>query len=102
MSEVAAPIEQFPTTILVFCLSMGKKLRRMSGTKKPARSACRSPSGGVLLTEITVQRATYVINGEGRRYKKRIMGGGSPLDTFNSRGNVESALACHQKSFSCS
>lgn len=25
---------------------------------------CRSPSGGVLLTEITVQRATYVINGE--------------------------------------
>jgi len=25
---------------------------------------CRSPSGGVLLTEITVQRATYVINGK--------------------------------------
>jgi len=52
----------FPTTILVFRLLMEKK----SPNRQRSQSvlSCRSLSSGVLLTEITVQRATYVINGE--------------------------------------
>lgn len=64
--------------------------------------SCRSPSSGVLLTEITVQRATYVINGEDDDTRSvRWWEGHSLLETPNSRGNAESTLACHRKSFSC-
>lgn len=40
----------------------------------------------------------------GRRCKKRRVVGGAHglLETPNSRGNAESTLACHRKSFSCS
>jgi len=61
-SESCFKSNSFPTTILVFRLLTEKK----SPNRQRSQSvlSCRSLSSGVLLTEITVQRTTYVINGE--------------------------------------
>jgi len=82
---------------------MEKKTHRMSGTKRSQSvlSYC-SPSNGVLLREITVQRATYVINGENDDTRSTRWKEAQCLVGGNSRGNAESMLACHRKSFSCS
>lgn len=57
MSEVGAPIEQFPTTILVFRLSTEKKLRRMSGTKKSVRVLRPVPPRSLHRAECYLQKS---------------------------------------------
>lgn len=87
---------------LVLRLSIEKKTW-MSGTKRSQSVLSRcSPSDEVLLREITVQRATYVINGENDDTRSTRWKEAQCLVGGNSRGNAESMLACHRKSFSCS